>query len=236
MSNKKIRHELKKYYLNSIAFMVLIFSICAYANENYKLPIEDGYVFTTISTNTILATGKDKTCIITKSTAEMGADPSLPPRLSHDGEYAILTEHDYIDKDALVSCTKKTKASSIKSLLIDINKAKKLILSADIYSLLPDGYLAEVYDIKTKKEAIIAEGFFNKKIPLKRQLKYVFIMPAGGIISKDGQYVSANGDLDCTNDAYPGVYNLKTGKKVNGASLGGLDGDALDEACKKLFQ
>jgi len=53
---------------------------------------------------------------------------------------------------------------------------------------------------------------------------------------KDGQYVSVNGDPDCTGESYPGVYNLKTKELVSRTTLGELDGDALDVACKKIFE
>jgi len=101
-----------------------------------------------------MATGAGKKCTITNLTATMGSDPRLPPRLSNDGEYIILSEHDYIDTNALTSCSRKIKAKSIKSFLFDINKRKGLVLSADIYSASPDGYLAELYDIKTKTDVI----------------------------------------------------------------------------------
>ncbi|MDE1713612.1 hypothetical protein PWG14_13650 (plasmid) [Chromobacterium amazonense] len=233
---KHIQHVLKKYSLNSLACIAFIASGIAYADNSYQLPISSGYTFTTASSNTVMATGSGKKCTITNLTASMGSDPRLPPRLSNDGEYVILSEHDYIDKNELTSCTNKIKAQSIKSFLFDINKSKGLVLSADIYSATPDGYLAELYDIKTKKDVIQAKGFFDKKMPAKNQLENVFSLTSNGIISKDGKYVSVNGDPDCTGDSYPGVYNLKTRKLVNRNTLGELDGDALDAACKKLFE
>lgn len=166
----------------------------------------------------------------------MGADPRLPPRLSNDSEYVILSEHDYVAKSSLISCTSKMKAISIDGLLFDINKSKNLILSADIYSTSPDGYLAELYNIKTKRSAIQAKGLFNQKLSVKKQIKDTFSFIKNGIISKDGQYVSVNGKPDCTGDSYPGIYNIKTGKQINSSAMGGLDGNALDLACKEVFE
>lgn len=233
---KRIQRALKKYSLINLVYIALLVSTTVYADEGYQLSIEGGYIFTAASANTVVATKQNKKCTITNLTAAIGADPRFPPRLSNDGEYVILTEHDYIAKHELVACAKQIKATSINSFLFDINKKKGLILSADIYSVSPDGYLAELYDIKTRRDAIHAKGFFNKKTSAKKQLVNVFSLTSNGIISKDGQYVSVNGGPDCAGDSYPGVYDLKTGKLVNSATLGGLDGDALDVACKKLFQ
>ncbi|MFC3530932.1 hypothetical protein ACFOLG_01925 [Vogesella facilis] len=164
---KNIQHALKKYCLNIFVYITLLVSALVHANESYQLPIAGDYIFTAGLNNTVIAIGKDKNCIIKNLTAAIGSDPRLSPRLSNDGEYVILSEHDYIAKNELISCTKQAKVTSIKSILFDINKAKGLVLSADIYSTSPHGYLAEVYDTKSKKEAIIAKGFFDKRKSIK---------------------------------------------------------------------
>lgn len=233
---RHIRLVLKKYFLSSLACATLLASSAIYADEFHQLPMVGGYTFSVTVPNAVVAVAKESKCIIKNLTAIPGADPRLPLRLSNDGEYVILSEHDYIAKSELVACAKQVKVTSIKSFLFDVNKSKGLVLSADVFSVSPDGYLAELYDTKTKKSIIRAKGFFDRKIPVKKQLLNVFSLTGYGVISRDGQYVSVNGEPDCTGDSYPGVYDLKTGKLVNGSALDGLDGGALDVACKKLFE
>ncbi|WP_160298897.1 hypothetical protein [Chromobacterium vaccinii] len=227
---------MKKYSWNKLACMALFFSSTVFAGEDYQLPIAGGYTFSVISPNIVLAVGKEQKCTITNLKSTPGADPRLPLRLSNDEEYIILSEHDYISKNALKDCINQVKASSINSLLFDINKNKGLILSADIFSTSPDGYLADLYDTKLKKSIFQAKGFFNKRVSVEKQLANVFTLTSNGIISKDGRYISVNGDPDCTGDSYPGVYDIKIGKQINSSVMGELDSDALDLACKKLFK
>ncbi|WP_147297111.1 hypothetical protein [Chromobacterium vaccinii] len=93
-----------------------------------------------------------------------------------------------------------------------------------------------MYDTKLKKSIFQAKGFFNKRVSVEKQLANVFTLTSNGIISKDGRYISVNGEPDCTGDSYPGVYDIKIGKQINSSVMGELDSDALDLACKKLFK
>ncbi len=228
--------ELKKFLLISLIWIYWCIPSTANANDTFKISVNDSYILSMNSSTSAMAIGNGRQCKINNLTAEIGVDPRMPPRVSNDGEYIILTEHDYIEKEGLLACNTEIKARSVKNFLLDINKSTGIILGVDIFTNSPDGYLAEIHDMKNIKINITASMFYSNKTPLSKQLMNVFTLASSGIISKDGRYISISNEPDCTGDSYPSVYDLKKKRVVTASAFKGTQGNNLAQACKLLFQ
>ncbi|SFU24781.1 hypothetical protein SAMN05192563_102991 [Paraburkholderia aspalathi] len=112
--------------------------------------------------------------------------------------------------------------------LSDINVAKGVYVALDFVSTQPTLYLATVAKIGSKKNMVTLGGAYTggKGVSQLKRAAFSASGDAGSsVISPDGRYVAPNGQLDCGEDAYPGVWDIQKNKRV------AMDGDA----CNALF-
>lgn len=121
------------------------------------------------------------------------------------------------------------------STLIDINFEKKIVLALIVIDAQSGAHQAVVSRFNGKKNILSGKGFWEPNLkgvnisddtfPVTDDYYY-------GKISFDGKYVAPN-DLDCSVDAFPGVWDIVQKKKV--AFPEGKDDVIINSKCKELF-
>ncbi|PKH27021.1 hypothetical protein CIG19_01270 [Enterobacterales bacterium CwR94] len=98
-----------------------------------------------------------------------------------------------------------------------------------------DEYQAIVSSFNGKKNLITAKGFWNDNPAGEVSEDDTFYVGDNyykGKISSDGNYVSPV-ELDCSSEAFPGVWDIKEEKRV---VFDDREGPlSIDEKCKNLF-
>lgn len=98
----------------------------------------------------------------------------------------------------------------------DVNVASGLYLSVAVVSSSPLTYTALVAKLGSRQPVANFPGMYSTSKSMSRVLKesFTYIDSRPGRISPDGRYVSVDGSMRCTPDAYPGVWDLKRKQKV----------------------
>lgn len=159
-----------------------------------------------------------------------------PPRYaveSFDKSAVILSEREYVPVELLVNCntTPPIHVSSIPDrvgFLSDINLSKGLYVSLDFVNVQPFLYLATVSHLHSSKNLVTLNGSYVRKRKLPQLRKHAFggTDEAGSsIISPDGRFVAPTGEMNCRDDAYPGVWDIAKNKRVT----------TDDNSCSALF-
>ncbi|WP_233834681.1 hypothetical protein [Paraburkholderia sp. ZP32-5] len=153
---------------------------------------------------------------------------------SFDKSAVIVSEAGYVTKQELTNCRigRAVHVLSIPSnvgVLSDINLSKGIYVALDFVSTQPFAYLATVAHIGTSRNLVSLKGAYVKGQKFSELQKAAF----GGsgeagtaIISPDGRYVAPTGQMDCSQDAYPGVWDVYRNRHVV----------ATDDACSALFK
>ncbi|MBR7977460.1 hypothetical protein KDX01_30670 [Burkholderia vietnamiensis] len=152
---------------------------------------------------------------------------------SFDGSAVMLSETDYVDKRRLDKCRagEAVHVLSIPSnvgVLADINILKGMYVSLDFVGAHPFTYLATVARIGTSKNIVSVRGAYvvGQKISELRGAAFSSSGDAGSaIISPDGRYVAPTGEMNCEKSAYPGVWDIRSNRRVVAAK----------DACVRLF-
>ncbi|WP_167378503.1 hypothetical protein [Paraburkholderia aspalathi] len=152
---------------------------------------------------------------------------------SADGGALMVSERGYVVVSDLKVCRSgaPVHVSEIPNgvgFLSDINVAKGVYVALDFVSTQPTLYLATVAKIGSKKNMVTLGGAYTggKGVSQLKRAAFSASGDAGSsVISPDGRYVAPNGQLDCGEDAYPGVWDIQKNKRV------AMDGDA----CNALF-
>ncbi|MEM5405430.1 hypothetical protein [Paraburkholderia unamae] len=153
---------------------------------------------------------------------------------SADGQAVIVSERGYV----LMSDLKKCRAGSALHVaeipkgvgfLSDINVSKAVYVSLDFVSTQPMTYLATVARIGSKNNLVNLDGAYIAAKSIN-QLKKTAFSASGdagsSTISPDGRYVAPSGQIDCSKEAYPGVWDIANNKRVF----------VEPEACNDLFK
>jgi hypothetical protein len=173
------------------------------------------------------------------TTCQLSAAPSRA-RLSFDGLSLLVTPNGFVPVRALRSCGKRpllirTVAEAV-GMLEDVNASHRLYVGLLPVSTQPLAYLAVVGTLGSARNRVNLPGaYVNSQSDERRQQQaFSYADEAGPYakISRDGRYVAPNGEVDCSRDAYPGIWNLATGQKV---VLAGTP-DSVQSSCKALFE
>lgn len=141
---------------------------------------------------------------------------------SYDRSALILSERGYIPRELLDNCVHDVPIhmQSIPrgvGVLVDINLREKLYISLDFVNVRPFLYLATVAHIGSKRNLVTLPGAYILGKNLSKLKKQAFSSSGeagAALISPDGRFVAPAGDIDCTDDAYPGVWDIKKNKRV----------------------
>lgn len=153
---------------------------------------------------------------------------------SFDKSAVMVSETDYVAKQELAHCQagRAVHVLSIPSnvgVLSDINISKGIYVALDFVSAQPFTYLATVARIGTSRNLVTLKGAYvaDRKLGELRKSAFGGSGEAGtAIISPDGRYVAPTGQMDCSQGAYPGVWDIQGNRRVV----------ATDDACAALFK
>jgi hypothetical protein len=153
---------------------------------------------------------------------------------SYDKSAVMVSGTGYVLTQELLHCQadRAVRVHSIPSkvgVLSDINVSKGIYIALDFVSTQPFSYLATIARIGSSKNLVSINGAYVAGRKLDDLKKFAF----GGsgeagtsITSPNGRIVAPNGQVDCTDDAYPGVWDIQRNKRII----------ATDEACAALFK
>jgi hypothetical protein len=159
-----------------------------------------------------------------------------PPRYaveSYDKSAVMVSETEYILTRDLFRCQAEhaVRVFSIPSnvgMLSDINISKGIYVALDFISTQPTAYLATVARVGSSQNLVSVNGAYlaNKKIDDLKKFAFGGNGEAGtSVISLDGRFVAPDGRVDCTEDAYPGVWDIQANRRVK----------TTDDGCAVLF-
>lgn len=163
-------------------------------------------------------------------------------RLTHDRKGVLVLPHGYVTVQDLRTCN--SKQVSVRMNPQEGGEIEDIHFTAGLYiGLLPVGtqplsYLAVISRLGENKNLFRLAGSYPEGNLTDQALRQSFTydadanVPTFAKFSPDGRYVSPGGEPDCSADAHPGVWDLKTRKKVV------LQGDTASSniQCRKLFE
>lgn len=153
---------------------------------------------------------------------------------SYDKSAVMVSETGYVLRQDLLACQtgRAVHVFSIPSnvgVLSDINISKDIYVALDFFSTQPLAYLATVARIGSSRNLVSVHGAYVAGRKLADYQKFAFGTSGDvgvAVISPDGRFVAPDGQIDCTEDAYPGVWDIQGNRRVR----------AADEACSALFK
>lgn len=142
--------------------------------------------------------------------------------LSSDKSALIVSGRGYVPISALEQCKLGATISSLmipvnNGALSDINVDHGIYVALDLIAVRPARYLAIVSNVGSSKNLISLDGSYIRGMSMRQLRGKGFIavdIPGTARISKDGRFVAASGEIDCGNEAYPGVWDVKANKKI----------------------
>jgi len=185
--------------------------------------------------NSFVTAGKSVNAVIDGQSRQCTLDiaPSYAVE-SADRSALMVSERGYVRVSDLKDCHSGVPVHVAEipkgvGFLSDINVNKGVYVALDFVSTQPTLYLATVAKIGSKKNMVTLDGAYigGKGVNQSKRTAFSASGDAGAsVISPDGRYVAPNGQMDCGDDAYPGVWDIQTNKRVV------VDSDA----CNALFE
>ncbi|UXU91937.1 hypothetical protein [Burkholderia sp. S-53] len=152
---------------------------------------------------------------------------------SFDKSAVMLSETSYVDKHQLDHCRagEGVHVLSIPSgvgVLSDINVSKGIYVALDFVNAQPFTYLATVARVGTSRNLVSVKGAYvvGRKISELKKTAFGGGDAGAAIISPDGRYVAPTGRMDCSQESYPGVWDIENNRRVV----------TTDDACVALFK
>jgi hypothetical protein len=153
---------------------------------------------------------------------------------SYDKSAVMVSETGYVLRRDLLRCQSGRAVHvhlipSNVGVLSDVNVSKNVYVALDFVSVRPMVYLATVAHMGSSKNLVSIHGAYPSGTRPSELTKFAF----GGsgnagtsIISPDGRFVAPDGQIDCTDDAYPGVWDIQRNRRVKNS----------DDNCAGLFK
>lgn len=197
-----------------VVLTLVLFAGAAHADDTYKVA------------GSSITINSSRNCLLDK--------PPLYAIESFDKSAVMVSETGYIPKQDLTNCQagRVVHVLSIPSnvgVLSDINLSKNTYVALDFVSVRPFTYLATVARIGTSRNLVSLRGAYipGRRLSDLREHAFGGSGEAGtAIISPNGRYVAPSGEMDCSQDAYPGVWDVPGNRRVV----------ATDDACAALFK
>lgn len=158
--------------------------------------------------------GTSQQCVLTRKLEDAA------PKFNWNQRVILLNNTDYVSVDAIQQCAGgKASPSSIPEhvgFVVDVNLEKKLYLSLDFVSVGVVTYAATVAKLGSKRPLGNFPGEYTvrKSVARLQEEGITYMDSSPGRISVDGRYVSADGSMECATYSHPGVWDLRTGKRV----------------------
>ncbi|CAM2164205.1 conserved hypothetical protein [Paraburkholderia sacchari] len=152
---------------------------------------------------------------------------------SYDQSAVMVSVRGYVKRDDLESCLREVPVHvhtipDRVGFLSDINLSKRIYVALDFVSTRPFLYLATVAHIGSAKNLVTLDGAYISGRPLAQLKRHAFNATGeagASVISLDGRYVAPDGVVSCTDDAFPGVWDVESNNRAV------LD----DDSCSALF-
>jgi hypothetical protein len=152
---------------------------------------------------------------------------------SHDKSAIIISGRGYVLVSDLDSCRHGGTVHvhmipDNVGILTDINISKGIYVAVDFVSTGPVLYLAIVARIGSSQNLVSLKGAYIQGEESSKLQEYAFSGSgeAGmSIISPDGNFVAPDGNIECREDSFPGVWDIKKNHRVI----------MTDNACTALF-
>ncbi|NIE83520.1 MULTISPECIES: hypothetical protein [unclassified Burkholderia] len=141
---------------------------------------------------------------------------------SHDESALIVSERGYVPISKIEACTEGTPLHTEQipagvGVLSDINLSQGIYVALDFVSTAPTAYLATVAKVGSRKNLVSMDGSYieGKNISYLQKRAFTSSGDAGAsMISPDGRYIAVDGNTDCGEDAYPGVWDIEKKTRV----------------------
>ena len=143
--------------------------------------------------------------------------------LSFDQTALIISENGYLKITDLQNCNENMKIP-IKFIprrtgtLVDFNSLTNTDISLIFVAVQPLSYVAYIGKLGVDKNLVNLPGTFgkNKKIQKMQQEAFPYSddFAYRPKISPNGRYATPDGDVDCSPQSYPGVWDIEKNKKV----------------------
>lgn len=147
--------------------------------------------------------------------------PASLSKITFDQKAVILSANEYVTAEDLRNCgtsiLKTRKIPPNIGTLVDINMHSGLFLSLDVIGTSPLAFLATVSRMNSSKSIVNLPGSYIPNLALEKLQEQGFSYDPEidrPRFSLNGRYVSPNGNIDCTKNAYPGVWDLLEKKRV----------------------
>ena len=217
-------------FFNAFAFQIFIYSPCFAGSEHERY---DWHYSTTKVPNFIEVQsedGKSKRCKLASAAGRAA--------LSFDRKTLMISATGYVKTQSLIHCSEKTvpveHTPSNKGYLVDFNSLKRRYIALDFVALQPLSYIAYVGEIGKRKNLVNLPGAYSDKKSLKKMQSEGFGYLEESIfsprISLNGRYAAVSGEISCSSDSHPGVWDLEQNRKV--IFSGDVDSS---EKCESLF-
>lgn len=223
----------KKYLFYFLPFNLLFFICTTCLSQSKQPPKELSYSITEAPRTVEVRINKTiiKTCKV-DSTVDRA-------NLSYDKKTLLISGNGYVTTKSLVNCRSQaipTKYTPSKNgYLVDFNSSKNRYIALDFVALQPLSYIAFIGEIGKRKNLVNLPGAYSDKKSLKTMQAEAFGYLAESLyapkISLNGRYVDPAGDVDCSAQSHPGIWDIEKNKKVFFAEK--VD---LLAKCKSLFE
>ena len=159
--------------------------------------------------------------------------------LSFDRATLIVSENGYVKTAELRNCDKHKKVAikiipEENGMLVDFNSLTNTYISLIFVAVQPLSYVAYIGKLGLNKNLINLPGAFSTNKKLGKMQQEAFVYSDGFAyrpkILPNGKYVTPDGDVDCSPQSYPGVWNIHKNKKVTISQTA-----ALAVECNALF-
>jgi len=143
-------------------------------------------------------------------------------KLSTDNSVVIISGNTYIPTSKLKNCGANPiaprKTPSKSGFLVDINLSRKIYIALFPVTTQPMMFLATVSSLGSSKSIVTLPGAYvpGSSIEQQRQSAFAYSEEGGpqARISRSGRYVSVNGVIECSENSYPGIWDIRRNKKV----------------------
>lgn len=230
------------YCLSKFFWLCIFLPVISYAHVS-NVVIYNGYKINIDKQNPSLIkvvnelNGNISFCKINNRNTNYNTGMGVISLTSDDLAILVYSTNKYLIPDEIVSCNDEgvelheiPNPPNPSLTIIDINFKKRLFLSLSLEDARERSYTAIISLFGSDKNLITGPSFYNAN-----SYNYPFNTGTNryvGKISRNGKYVSPY-DLDCSVDAFPGVWDIKNNKKVVFATK--YSGVEINNKCQKLF-
>lgn len=162
-------------------------------------------------------------------------------KLTFDNKAVITSDSEYVLLNDINRCSKEPvpahKASDTAGFLVDVNAEHNIYMALLAVSTQPMSFVATVARVGSDMNLMSLPGAYVNGTSMEALTESAFAYSGDEPrpkISPDGRYATPDGSIDCTENAYPGVWDLQRNKRVVFSETEPGDGSS-SSLCMALF-